>query len=89
MKRKEEKTRCRVRWMDGVESDLRNMVVKRGTTRASDRKERAHVVRENEGKLHAVVLKRDIENNKNSHDRYASSLHLSPVEMIGHVPFCL
>ena len=79
--------------MDGVESDLRNMGIRRWRKRASDRKERAHVVRVNEGKLKAVVLKRNIDNNNNNNnnnnDRDASSFHLSPVEMIGHVPICL
>jgi hypothetical protein len=33
--------------MDGVESDLRNMGINRWKIRASDRTERAYVVREN------------------------------------------
>jgi hypothetical protein len=74
--------------MDGVESDLRNMGIKRWKIKASDRKERAYVVRENEGKLNAVVLKKNIMN-YNSYDRDANSFHLSPVEMTCHVPFCL
>jgi hypothetical protein len=59
--------------MDGVESDLRNMGIKRWRKRASDRTERAYVVRENQGKLNAVVLKKNIKNDK-SYDRDANSL---------------
>jgi len=75
--------------MDGVESDLRNMGIRKWITGGSDRKERAYVVTGNEGKLNAVVLERNIKDNKNSYDRDASSFHLSPVEMIGHAPICL
>jgi len=74
--------------MDGVKSDLRNMGIKRWKIRTSDRTERAYVVRENEGKLNAVVLKKNIKND-NNYDRDAKSFHLSPVEMTGHVPFRL
>lgn len=74
--------------MDSVESDLRNTVIKSWRRGASDRTERAYVMKENEGKLNAVVLKKNIKNNK-SYDRDANSFHLSPVEMVGHVPFCL
>jgi hypothetical protein len=46
-----EKGRPRLRWMDDVELDLRNMAVKRWRRRALDRTEGAAVMREAKLKL--------------------------------------
>jgi hypothetical protein len=43
--------RPRLQWMDDVESDLRNMGVKRWRTRALDRSESSTIKKEAKGKL--------------------------------------
>jgi hypothetical protein len=50
-RRRKKKGRLRLRWMDDVESDLRNMDVKSSRTRALDRVDWASVVREAKDKL--------------------------------------
>jgi hypothetical protein len=52
--------KARLRWMDGVELDVRNMGVKICKTRALDRKEWASAVREVKAKLKRdIVLKKE------------------------------
>jgi hypothetical protein len=41
----------RLRWINNVEDDLRKLGVKRWRTKATDREERASIVREAKGKL--------------------------------------